>query len=243
MENELTNKEFWKNYWFNYQYKNIPSKVIYCRYLPRLKNKRNFLEIGGFPGINAAYFYIHGCTDVTILDFYIDPQIVHQFEEYNQMPEGAIQCIEADFFNIKSNRKYDIVFSSGFIEHFEDTQDVIKRHVDLLSEQGTILIILPNFRGLNGFLQYVADRKNYKAHNLASMHIKTLRKIMNELGFPKAEISYTRKPMLWLEPKAGKRHKLAKLMVKILSHALKLLPFKCRLLSPYIIIFAENTNV
>ena len=33
----------------------------------------------------------------------------------DHLPENAIQCITADFFSFSSNKKYDIVFSSGYI--------------------------------------------------------------------------------------------------------------------------------
>jgi hypothetical protein len=102
-----------------------------------------------------------------------------------------------------------------------------------------MLIILPNFRGLNGFIQYIFDRKNFRAHNLNSMKFSTLRSIATDLGLTNISVEYSRKPMLWLEPAAGS--KLLHELVKLLSYFLKLFPVKCRLLSPYIIFYAERT--
>lgn len=234
----LTDRTFWENYWKNYEYEKIPSKVPFNYLMPLLKDKNNFIEIGGFPGVFAAYFYKKGCKNVSLLDFYIDQQIVNKFEEKNDIPANTITCIESDFFKFQSSQKYDIVFSYGFIEHFSDTEDVINRHIQLLADQGRLLIVLPNFRGINGWVQYIFDRKNYDAHNMESMKITYLREIIAKSGLQKASVEYTRKPIVWLSPNVGTL--LGRKCIKLFSHFLKLFPIKCSLLSPYIVIYAEK---
>lgn len=236
--NSITDKEYWDNYWKNYQYDKIPKKVVFERFMPKLTRGINFIEIGGFPGVNAAYFYRRGIRDVTILDFHINKEIVRNFEKINDLPEGTIQCIDNDFFTFSSEKKYDVVFSSGFIEHFEDTRDAIARHIDLLSEKGQLLIIIPNFLGLNGKLQRRFDRENLDSHNLQSMKISYLKEIMQSFNLYDVSVGYLGKPMVWLEPKPEnqKRRK----WVKMLSYALKLFPVKGKLLSSYIAIYARK---
>ena len=84
------------------------------------------------------------------------------------------------------------------------------------------------------------DRPNLRIHNLKSMHLKHLKHICAELGLKDVRVEYTRKPMVWLEPKPGMSASVKKSVVKLLSCALKLFPIKCRLLSPYIIISATK---
>ncbi len=239
MDNKLTDREYWTNYWSHYEFKRIPEKVFFYKYVERLKGAENFIEIGGFPGLMAVYFYKNVCKNVSILDYYIDPSIVNKLEKLNAVPQNSIQCIESDFFEFKTEKKYDLVFSYGFIEHFDNTKDVILRHVHLLSDKGKLLVILPNFRGLNGFIQYLFDRETYNAHNLKSMIIERLRTILNEFALSKFEVRYFRKPMFWLQPKPG-ISKLLRGTVRLFSYALKIFPVPCRLLSPYIIIYAEK---
>ncbi len=236
--NSITDKEYWDKYWKNDQYDKIPKKVVFERFMPKLTRGINFIEIGGFPGVNAAYFYRRGIRDVTILDFHINKEIVRNFEKINDLPEGTIQCIDNDFFAFSSEKKYDVVFSSGFIEHFEDTRDAIARHIDLLSEKGQLLIIIPNFLGLNGELQRRFDRENLDSHNLQSMKISYLKEIMQSFNLYDVSVGYLGKPMVWLEPKPEnqKRRK----WVKMLSYALKLFPVKGKLLSSYIAIYARK---
>jgi len=242
-ENHLTDRNFWKEYWKNYEYERIPSKVPFEKFMPKLKNVDSFIEIGGFPGVFSAYFYTKGCKNVSLLDFYIDENIIRKFEKTNNIPENTIRCIESDFFTLQMNEKYDVVFSFGFIEHFEDTKDVIQRHTALLSDKNDsrLLIVLPNFRGVNGFVQYVFDRKNFRAHNLNSMKPALLKSIALDLGLKNIVVEYSRKPMVWLEPKASTA--FIRKLVKLFSYVLKFFPVKCRLLSPYIIVYAEKPGI
>lgn len=240
MENQLTDRDLWKSYWENYHFTPIEENPVYKKYIRPASPQARFIEIGGFPGLNAGYFYRHVCRDVTLLDFYVEPEVIRKVESQNQIPAHTIKSIEADFFSFQSRERYDIVFSLGFIEHFRDTRDVIARHAALLAEGGQLLILLPNLRGINGAVQYLFDRENLRIHNLDSMVPSHLRHICEELGLENIRVEYTRKPMVWLEPKAGKKQHAARLLVKALSYGLKLFPIKCRLLSPYLVISATK---
>ncbi len=237
-ENSFTDKAHWEEYWQNYTHGNLPEKVVFSSFVPRLREGKSFIEIGGFPGSHAAYFYRQGVRDVSILDFYIDREIVRKLEEANGLPADTIQCVESDFFAFTTEKRYDIVFSCGFIEHFEDTEEVIQRHVELLSEKGQLLILLPNFLGLNGKVQQWFDKANLDAHNLASMDIPRLKGIMRQTGLRDISVDYIGKPMVWLEPKPENQRK--RRWVKLLSYTIKLFPVKGKFLSPYIAIYARK---
>lgn len=236
----LTDRKFWEEHWRDCQYLPIQKKTPFDHFLPNLRNKNSFIEIGGFPGAYSIYFLKKGFQKVTLLDFYIDAEKISLYEKNNNVKEGSIQCIETDFFNYDNpeNEKYDLVFSSGFIEHFQDTKDVIYRHVKLMSDDGTLLILIPNFRGLNGWLQKVFDKDNFLVHNLESMKLDKLKDTLKELQLKKISVEYSKKPMLWLEPK--NRNKYMCKFVKLLSYFVKLFPVKGRFLSPFIIIYAEK---
>jgi len=236
--NHLSDKQYWENYWNQYQNIDIPEKVVFAPFVPQLIKGKSFIEIGGFPGTFAAYFFQQGIFDVTILDFCIQESIVRSVEQKNHLPEKTIQCIECDFFTFSTTKKYDVVFSSGFVEHFEDTKEVIDRHVQLLSDNGQLLILIPNFLGLNGLIQRWFDPDNLAIHNLQSMEIPHLKKIMSAFNLQHVSVDYIGKPMVWLEPKP--KNKLKRKWVKLLSYALKLFPFKGKFLSPYIIIYATK---
>jgi len=241
--NSLTDREYWSDYWKNYQYKKIKSTLFFDKYLDKdILNKSDceFIEIGGFPGEMSIYFHKKYNCNVTLLDFYIDNDIINNLETENGLPIDTVKLIESDFFQLNTTKKYNFVFSYGFIEHFEDTQDVIKRHIELAKKGGEIFIVLPNFRGINGWFQYLFDRNNYNIHNINSMKINVLNEIMNSIDLKNFIITYAGKPMIWLTPQNTLTNKLFRPFVKIISHALKLFPIRSRLLSPYIIIKAAK---
>jgi SAM-dependent methyltransferase len=45
---------------------------------------------------------------------------------------------------------FDLVYSSGLIEHFEDTRAVVNEHLRLLKLGGRLVLIVPNLLGLQG---------------------------------------------------------------------------------------------
>ena len=241
--NSLTDREYWSDYWKNYQYKKIKTTLFFDKYLNKAilcQNNCEFIEIGGFPGEMSIYFHKKYRCNVSLLDFFIDKTIINNLESENGLTTDTVKFIESDFFQFQTNKYYDFVFSCGFIEHFEDTKDVIERHVNLARKEGEIFIVLPNFRGINGWFQYLFDKKNYNIHNINSMKINVLNDIMNSIDLKDFIITYAGKPMVWLTPKNTFTNKFFRPFVKLLSHTLKLCPVKSRLLSPYIIIKATK---
>jgi SAM-dependent methyltransferase len=216
--------------------------MFFDKYLPQGMSGKRFIEIGGFPGTMSIYFRKKYDCHVSLLDFYIDREAVNTMELANDVPANTVECIECDFFDFTPDHRYDTVFSYGFIEHFGDTRDVIRRHVDLLAPGGHLLIILPNFLGLNGWIQQRFDRESFEAHNLQSMELSGLREIMNGFDLRNVKVEYTRKPIVWLEAKPTISRRI-KMTVKILSYMLKLFPIRCRFLSPYIVISADRQTV
>lgn len=46
--------------------------------------------------------------------------------------------------------KFDIVFSFGLIEHFDHTEKMIEKHVDILKPGGLLICVIPNVIGIQG---------------------------------------------------------------------------------------------
>lgn len=192
----LTDRSFWKAYW---EKKNliypVSDKIKFATQLKKLTeniNAKSFIEIGGFPGYYAiiAKKYLQ-IQEVELFDFYIDASLVQQLLQVNDVLENDIKLIEGDLFSHSFSRTYDIVFSAGFIEHFEDLEQVISYHWNLVSPGGGLLMTVPNFLGANGWAQFIWNRKNYHAHNLKAMHSNRIQRIAKKLGAIDFESGYT----------------------------------------------------
>jgi SAM-dependent methyltransferase len=46
--------------------------------------------------------------------------------------------------------KFDIVFSLGLLEHFDNPSLILKKHVELLKPNGLLICVVPNFYGIQG---------------------------------------------------------------------------------------------
>lgn len=238
-EKPKTDRAYWEEYWRNF----VPfklEKILFEDILEKLPDgKKDFLEIGGFPGTFSTYLKKNKNYDVTLLDYFIDGNKLNEMAALNSLPKNSVRAIEADFFEYNTDKKYDFVMSNGFIEHFDDPAAVIERHASLLKDGGLLLLTLPNFLGLNGLVQKVFDKKNHQAHNLAAMDITRLKKMIGGSGLKDIEITYYGKPCLWLEKNAPVGL-LARNAVRVMSKIISELNFKNKFLSPYIVATAKK---
>ncbi len=69
---------------------------------------------------------------------------------------------------------FDLVYSLGVIEHFDDPRPLVRIHASLLAPGGTALIAIPNYRGLYGSIQRRFDVASLAIHNLDIMTVDAL---------------------------------------------------------------------
>jgi trans-aconitate methyltransferase len=246
MEQNLTDRSFWKAFWEsrkglifyikpNYVFGNILAKLI------AEKNIKNAIELGGFPGYYATYLKKYQQLDTTLFDYYIHQDLINQLLEKNGLQPGDIHIIEADLFKYQPEKLYDMVLSFGLIEHFNDTKAIIETHLQFLKPGGVLFITLPNFKSVNGWVQRKFDKENYDKHNINSMDLQLLTDCCKQLGLKEIESYYHGRFTVWLENKS-EQSKLAKAIVKTIwlagKVATKIIPVESKSLSPYIVLKA-----
>jgi len=242
MSMELTDREFWKNYWsakpelFSQP---IERKSLFKDLFDQIiqkNNIKNAVEIGGFPGTFSALLQLEYGIPSDLVDYYIDDELISQFKKTNGLKESDIQSFEIDVFSdFKAEKQYDLVFSIGLIEHFEDTKKIIEGHTPFLNNSGTLFLIIPNFRGINGWIQRTFDMDNYSKHYIECMDPNYLKKLLN--SFDTIETGYFGGFTIWLE-----NYKDQNILTKILFKSIwltgkllyKVFGIKNRLFSPYI---------
>jgi 2-polyprenyl-3-methyl-5-hydroxy-6-metoxy-1,4-benzoquinol methylase len=80
-----------------------------------------------------------------------------------------------DIRTIELPQRYDLVFSAGLVEHFADPEAIVRRHAELATPGGTVLVTVPNFahpaarRLLARF-----SPETLQTHNLAIMNAGAL---------------------------------------------------------------------
>lgn len=246
MENNLTDRAFWKSFWEsriglifkikpNYVFGDLLGKIIADT------KAQTAVELGGFPGYYAIYLKKYKGLSTTLLDYFIHPELVSKLLAANDLKEGDINIIEADLFKYEPVEKYDMVLSFGLIEHFNDTKFIIGEHLKFLRPGGTLFITLPNFKSVNGWVQRSFDKDNYDKHNIDSMDLVLLKSSCEALGLKNVTAYYHGKFSVWLENKT-EQTATAKLLMKTIWLAgkvfTKIVPVESKMLSPYIVVKA-----
>jgi hypothetical protein len=248
MSNNLTDRTFWKNFWESK--KGLIFKVkpdyTFSAILGKLIKERNIktaIELGGFPGYYSTFLKKYFDLKVTLFDYFIHQKIIDDLLVLNDLKSADIHVIEADLFTYQPTEKHDLVSSFGLIEHFENTKDIIEKHLMFLSEDGTLFITLPNFKGVNGWVQKNFDKYNYNKHNIDCMDLSFLSSLAKDLGLKEVKTYYTGGFSTWLENKESKSA-IDKAIVKTIWYAgkivSKVLRTENKLLSPYIILEAKK---
>jgi SAM-dependent methyltransferase len=248
MGNQLTDRQFWTNYWEsksdlaiqidkNYLFHQQLEEIV------KTNNVQTAIELGGFPGYYSIFLHKYLRVKTTLFDYFIHQDILKKVLKENGLEESEIPVIENDVFQYKPQQKYDLVLSCGLIEHFKDTKDIIERHIEFLKPGGTLFITLPNFRSVNGWVQKNFDRDNYDKHYIECMDTEYLAEILKELGLKSIKSSYFGRYSVWLEnkdQKSGATKAFIKTIWLIGKVFTKLIPFESKFLSPYIVLEAKR---
>lgn len=248
MGNELTDRAFWANYWESKKGLafRVPENYTFHKLLQGIigqNNTKTAIELGGFPGYYAIFLKKYFGLKTTLFDYYIHPGVLKEVLTANELTEKDVGVIEGDLFNYQPNEQYDLVLSCGLIEHFHDTKDIIARHLPFLKTGGTLFITLPNFTGVNGWVQRKYDMGNYEKHNISSMNPQQLAAYCKELGLKNVEASYYGKFSIWLENRE-EQSGFTKAFLKVLwlagKIATKVVPVESKSLSPYLVVKATK---
>ena len=248
MANELTDKAFWANYWESKKGLafTVPANYTFHRLLKNIVEKNHSasaVELGGFPGYYAIFLKKYFGLKTTLFDFYVHQKVLNEVLAANELTENDIDVIEGDLFNYQPEAKYDLVLSCGLIEHFNDTKDIIARHLTFLNPGGTLFITLPNFTGVNGWVQRKYDISNYEKHNISSMNPLALAQYCRELGLKDVSAGYYGKFSVWLENRE-QQSGFTKAYLKTIWLAGKIItriiPVESKSLSPYIVLQATK---
>lgn len=171
----LTDERFWDDYWAGVEVPtsidaSLPFERALAAFLDEVlpEGPGAVLEIGCAPGKWLAFAaQAKGLVPSGIE--YSTPGLaatVRNFDAHGIVPD---MLLEGDFFEIEPEPRFDVVMSFGFIEHFDEPCAVVERHVRWLRPGGVLVLGVPNFRGVHGFLQRHLGPVTYAAHNIEVM--------------------------------------------------------------------------
>ncbi len=165
---------------FNFFIEDRNSPVVRFMFDHISKESGTCFEIGCFPGRYMALLGQDG-WELNGIDLTPKLPLLVKWFQQNNWKVGAFT--EAAIEDYKDDRQYDLVYSSGFIEHFVNFKEIIAMHTLFVKKGGQLMITVPNFTGLQGVLHRFFDIDNYRLHYIKSMRLKPWKKILTENGF------------------------------------------------------------
>jgi SAM-dependent methyltransferase len=177
-DEKLTAPNFWESYWEKGQKtsRNKPSLCVleilkaFEKHLPADKTMKA-LEVGGAMGEYLLYLSGRFGYEAHSLDYSRigNEQTLENFGKAG-MP---VTVYERDLFADNSDLpKFDLVFSLGLIEHFEDPIPAISGHLRLLKPGGLLLLGVPNYSGIYSTVLKRLAPSMFKTHNMKVMDLR-----------------------------------------------------------------------
>jgi 2-polyprenyl-3-methyl-5-hydroxy-6-metoxy-1,4-benzoquinol methylase len=216
---------YWENGYENYKFSPMPLeyptvKLIY-KYLsiPKGDHSKTMFEIGAYPGRFIYHFGKQGYELNGIDQTQFLPKLIDWLKT-NNFKIGSFD--QADVLTLDKEKQYDVVFSSGFIEHFECYEEMIELHAKLVKPGGHVYITAPNFGGYVQLkLHSLLDRENLNRHFIPSMDVEKWGKVLIKNNFEIIEASYIGGIDFWVDKQ--KRSAGQKLLLSLTKKIIKLL--------------------
>lgn len=157
-----------------------PTRKLIHEVVPRAKQSQSAFEFGCFPGrylieLGKLGYSVSGCDQTPRVEFELSPWMTSHGVR-------ADQFYRCDFRQTPKKR-YDVVASFGFVEHFHDFADVYRFHFEFAKPGATVIVTFPNFRGVvQNTLHKIFDRENLERHVITAMKLEDYLRIANEYG-------------------------------------------------------------
>lgn len=238
----LASKEYWDSGYDDFKFSPMPKNYPVCKMLYKYfkpSSEESVFEIGIFPG---RFIYHFGKLGYELNGIDQTPFLKDMTNWFNNEKFKMGNLENGDLLKMSTDKKFDIVFSSGFIEHFMNFEDIIKIHCDLTKPGGYVFLTAPNFAGtIQKFLHTTFDKENIERHNLQAMDVKKWEQILIKNDFEIIESGYFGGFDFWTDTEKIPLLKkiISKILVKITP--IRFLP-NSKSYSPESILIAKKKN-
>ncbi|HEX3867524.1 MAG TPA: class I SAM-dependent methyltransferase [Gemmatimonadaceae bacterium] len=172
MQTALTDEGYWDSIW-NFTERNAAAPALEVDPSTRWRDAqiaahlgpgKRFLEIGAGGSPWPAHVANKYQSEAWGIDF---------SRQGLQLAARAVTCdrrlvhlVAGDFFDRSAlpSGAFDVVYSAGFVEHFPEPLELMRRVAELLKPGGVVVTTVPNLCGINGLMQRVLDVETYRRH-------------------------------------------------------------------------------
>ncbi len=178
-DQKLTGQKFWEVYWEAKPGNKGKKTNLLIREILRVFDRElpdtsglTILEVGGANGEYLLYLTCHFGYKAYSLDYSRagNEQTLETFARAGV----PVEVFERDLFADNGDLpKFDIVFSLGLIEHFDEPLKVVAKHLDLLKPGGILLLGVPNYSGIYKKVLHWLAPSIEQTHNMQTMDLST----------------------------------------------------------------------
>jgi SAM-dependent methyltransferase len=180
---ELTEVEFWDGYWADCKLPNtvdisLPFERCLAQNLKKLLAgcRGDVLEIGCAPGKWLAFLSGELRLKPSGIE-YSSAGMLATKKNFEKLDLAYGKILSGDFFQFSPSPEFDVVMSLGFIEHFDNVDEVVERHLQWLKPGGTLVLGVPNFCGIYKPIQSILDQTILDKHNTKIMNLDYFQKL------------------------------------------------------------------
>jgi SAM-dependent methyltransferase len=190
---DVAGKEYWNTLWEKlppvqqYQGPVHEQHPVLARFLYKAGGG-DAIEIGCGTGNYMVYLNKEFGYRVDGLDYSDHMDYVRANLLYNGIQDSEL--FNVDFFQFVPAKKYDLVLSGGFVEHFDDSEAVVRRHVEFVKPGGLVVIIVPNLTHIHRVLCGLFEPKILAVHRFPLMRKNKLRHTLEAVGLQVLHCEY-----------------------------------------------------
>lgn len=154
--------------------------------------------------------------------------------------KADIRCEDATCTSLPAGT-FDLVFSCGLVEHFDDPRPMVAAHVALLAPGGVAVISIPNYSGPYLAWQKRCDPANLAIHNLDIMNLPGMLSLAPTRSGLKARSFVFGRFSPWLISLSARWGAPGKAMSWLLNFLSHLQPFDVPSLCPLVVLEVRRT--
>jgi SAM-dependent methyltransferase len=181
---DAAGKSFWNSAWSNAKPMAYEGPVFQFSHLARKfipdGSGKKAIELGAMPGNHLVYFHKVFGFHVTALDYVSDTSLLRNTFDKNNVTEYEI--FNCDLFSVDIQSNFDLVFSSGLVEHFDDPIAILDKHHQMLRPGGLLFIGIPNTRYLHWIFMSMFCKDVLDVHRTHLMSFPVLRAYAQSTG-------------------------------------------------------------
>lgn len=220
----------------------IYSKIL-KKYLP-VNESFKCIEIGAYPGDILGWMCKYFKYSPVALDFLPEIKALQPLFDFNEIKN--LKIINADFLKWNNLISYEVVSSFGFVEHFENYSNIINKHIEILKDNGYLVIGVPYL----GYFQLWIRKFFYKKqrldevlriHNRKIMNLNELKRIIENKKMNVVFAGYVGEMDVWFNTSQVQNGKIFFFrIVKAFTKVISKLGISSKFISPLILIIAKK---